>query len=202
MARKQIVTIALAGSILMFAGIGGGCKKQEETAPAPAKQPAAPVILSTLPIADFENGITGWSPSAKAVKLSQATDNKHGGNASLKISGNGETGRWSYAYSPKFKLESGAKYKLTGWMKVESISDPKKPPFLKCAVNQGSKWLSNSNTKKYDLKKLNDWQELTVEFTSPPENDLVGFLAVEKGTDAVAIETTLYLDDIKFEKIQ
>jgi carbohydrate binding protein with CBM4/9 domain len=200
MTRKQFVIIALAGCALAVAG----CKKEEqakEGASAPVQQATTPAVQTGLTAYDFESGIAGWAPNGKTVKIEQVADQKHGGNGSLKVSGSSGVSSWNFAASPKFTLESGKKYRLSGWMMVESTSDPKNAPFLKCSLKDGAKFLTNANTKKYNLNKLNEWQELSTEFTAPAGQKLEGAFAIEKGTNKVDINATIYVDDLKLEAI-
>lgn len=203
MSRKSVFQLVSVCVVMAFSVLGSGCKKEEKATEAvPAAAPQAPsAAAGASKEFTFENGIDGWKPNGKAVKLEVASDKKHGGNASLKIAGPAEAAVWNFAATPKFALESGKKYRLTGWMMVESTDSPKNPPYLKCAVVQGPKWVSNANTKQYNLSKKNEWQELSVEFTAPSEQGLEGFLAVEKGTNKASINSTIYIDDLKLEAI-
>jgi hypothetical protein len=208
MSRKSLVQLVSVCVVMAFSVLGSGCKKEEkapEAVPAAAPQAAAPAPSSTAPASakefTFEDGIGGWKPVSKTIKIEAAADKVHGGKGSLKISGSTGASAWNFAGSPKFALESGKKYRLSGWMMVEATSDPKYAPFLKCAINEGPKWLSNANTKKYNLSKLNEWQELSAEFTAPAGQGLEGYFAIEKGTNKADIKATIYIDDLKLEAL-
>lgn len=198
MLKKRMIPVVLltaVTSVLLCAG----CKKEEQASPAPA-QSAAPATMAALVSYDFESGAAGWTGTDKTVKAESATDQKHGGNTGLKVSGTAGNGRWNFAASPKFALEPGKKYKLTGWMLVESWDKGTFPPLFKCAVMQDNKWLSNAFSKKYDLKKMKEWQSLGTIF-EVPAGATTGFIALEKGTQD-PLTATVYLDDIKIEAVQ
>lgn len=207
MVKKFTVLGLILSFILSFLVLSLGCKKTEQAKEGlkqveQKKSFTAAKVLSF----SFEDGIKGWGPRGKNIKIEQTTQTKHSGNASLRISGTAPTESWNYTTSNKFNLKSGKKYKLTAWMLVESIKDPKYPPFLKCAIEQGSKpakFLTNYNTKKYDFNKKGEWQAITVDFTTPSATDLYGFIAVEKGTNkVVAMTASIYIDDINLDLIE
>jgi hypothetical protein len=205
MKRKLFVIIVLAGCALAVAG----CKKKEqaiEVAPAAAPQAAAPQAAAPAAQAGsseygFEDGIGGWTASDKSVKLEQASDKKHGGNASLKISGASGSGRWNFANTSRINLEPGKKYLLTGWMNVEAWDKADLPPLMKVGVNKNGKWQDNAFTSKYNLKKMNEWQKFAGKFTAPADGNVTGSFSLEKGTQD-SITATVYLDDIKLEQVK
>jgi hypothetical protein len=204
MARKSLIS-TLAICVALAATVTTGCKKEEtpkEAAPAAGQQAAAPVTGAAVAEYAFEDGTGGWKPVGKTMKLEQATGQKHGGSLSLKVFGSTGATTWNFAASPQFTLEPGKKYRLSGWIMVDSTSDPKNPPFLKVAVNKDGKWLTNANTKRYNLGKIKEWQELSAEFSTPSEQNLTGFVALEKGTNKSDINATIFVDDVKVESIQ
>lgn len=193
MTRKLFVIIALAGCALAVTG----CKKKEqakEAAPTPVQQTAAAGSANYT----FESSVDGWTPNGKIVKIEQATDQKHGGSGSLKISATASDKLWNLAVSPRFSLESGKKYKLTGWMYVESWNNAKFPPLLKFGIYQNGKFKDNAFTSKYDLNKTKEWQKLENTFTAPEGAPVDGYIAMEKATQD-NITAVIYLDDIKLE---
>jgi hypothetical protein len=201
MAKKFVLTCLMASSLCSFALFGAGCKKEEtakESASAPAQQQAvAPAAQTGLPSYDFENGAAGWVANG-SVKIEQATDQKHGGNSSLKISATGSDKLWNFAVSPNINLEPGKKYKLSGWLYIDSWNNTKFPPMLKFAISQNGKFVDNAFSSKYNLKKTKDWQKLECTFVAPEGAAANGYIALEKATQD-NIATVSYLDDIQLE---
>lgn len=201
MKKYQVLSLVVSG-VMIFSLAGFGCKKAEQPAEAPkqseqAQAPAAVPQSGALEYG-FEDGTGGWNPNGKTVKIEQVTNQKHGGNSSLKISGVAGSGLWNFAASPKINLEAGKKYKLTGWMFVESWDKADFPPLLKYGVYQDNKWVSNAFTEKYNLKKKGEWQRILTVFETPQGGSISGFVALEKGTQD-PINASVYLDDIKIE---
>jgi hypothetical protein len=204
MEKKYSVLSLFVAFILVFAFLGLGFEKAaqaKERGTAPAAQQAKPQTGKIAQAYNFETGAGKWWPVGN-IKYVQVTDIKHSGKASLRISGTGPAGNWNYIESTRFILESGKKYKLTGWMLVKSISNNQYSPVLKVGIEQNRKWLANAITKKYDLNKKGKWQELSVEFTAPSDSDLKGYVSVEKTTKDAAIDADIYIDDIKVELFQ
>lgn len=173
------------------------CSCKNEPHPPANQNAAAPIAIHGTLSYDFEAGPSGWSGTDTPITVETVAKQRHAGNASLKITGTAGEGRWNFVRSPHFVLEPGKTYKLHGWMLVEMWDNKSKPPHLKCASMQGSKWLSNAFTNKYDVTKMNEWQELSASFTVP-SGTTEGFIALEKGTQE-PITGTIYLDDIGIE---
>jgi len=199
MMKRFSVLVLLVSIGLIFSLMNSGCKKEEPKAKAPGKV-AEPEVVTSIQVT-FEDGKTDWQPRSKKVKLELSDKIRHGGNSSLKVTGQADETTWSYAGSQQFSLVPGKKYKLTGWMLVESIDKTKYSPVLKCAIYQEGKWATNFFTQYYNLKKQKEWQELSVKFETPQGGNLKGMIALDKGTKDAAINATIYLDDIKVEPI-
>ena len=205
MSQRKFMSRLLATTLVAIALFGAGCKKDEKAqepapAPAPAQQAAATAPTSGVANYDFESGTAGWNQSAKGISIGAATDQKHGGNSSLKISGTA-SGVWNFGSSPQVSLEPGKQYKLTGWVYVQAWDKSATPPLLKCGVYQNGKWIANVFTSKYNMKKINEWQMLSGKITAPADGTIAGSVSLEKGTQD-AIKATVYLDDIKLELAQ
>jgi hypothetical protein len=209
MSTKSLFTGLMASSLIAVALSSTGCKKEEQSkapetvasqqAVAPATS-AAPALTAILDYG-FEDGIGGWTGIDKTVKTEPASDQKHGGANSLKISGTAGEGRWNFANSSRLDLETGKKYKITGWMYVEAWNKENLPPLLKFGVYQDNKWVSNAFTTKYDLKKTKQWQQVGTIFVAPKEGKINGNFSLEKGTKD-PVTATVYLDDLKLAPIQ
>ncbi|MBJ6751576.1 carbohydrate binding domain-containing protein [Geomonas anaerohicana] len=196
---RNKLPLILATATIAAALASTGCKQEpaKEAAQTPAPQ-TAPAAAQALVEYGYETDNGKWSPNGATVKVEQSTAAKKSGNASLKVSGTSGEGKWNFAFSPKFPLQAGKKYKLTAYMMVEGTKPASFPPLLKCGIYQDNKFLSNAFTKTYDLKK-GGWQELSVTFDAPSDATQ-GFIAVEKGTDK-PVEGTIYIDDVKFEAL-
>lgn len=200
MTRKLVVIMALAACALAVTG----CKKEEkakEGAAATTQQAAAPSSSPGLVNYDFESGLAGWQQRVKGVSIDTSNSQKHGGNASLKISGLAVNGSWNFAGSPQFNLEPGKQYKFTVWMLVDDWDNFAAPPFIKCGISKNGKWAANEPSSKYILKKMKQWQMVTGNFTAPADGSITGSFSLEKGTQN-PIKGTVYLDDIKLELAQ
>lgn len=204
MSQRKYLTGLMAATLLAVALVGAGCKKEEkaqEAAPAPAQQAAAPAPSASDVVSnDFESGTAGWNQSATGISIKAANDQKHGGNASLRLNGTAGSGVWNFAASPQFNLEPGKQYQLTGWVYVQKWDKTATPPLLKCGINQNGKW-TNMFTNKYNLKKMNEWQMVSKKFTAPADGATSAVVSLEKGTQD-PITATVYLDDVKIERVQ
>lgn len=200
--------LRLLGAILVcsIGVLGTGCNKQEKTESKPEQkleqksEPQNPPSSQVVKEFTFEDGTGKWWPIG-SVKVEKATNQKHTGNASAKISGSSPNGGWAYALTDRFPLEPGKKYKFTGWVLVESVSNAKYPPVLRVGMfQQKQKWLQNALTSKYDLSHKGEWQMFSTEFTAPGECDSAE-ISLEKGTQD-SMTVTAYLDDLKIESAQ
>jgi hypothetical protein len=186
--------------LILFLSVTG-CKSEEpkETAKQETAKPlvTTPANATAKTIAEytFENGIDKWAPRGND-KIELSSEKKHGGNSSLKISGASASPYWNYAASPMSELEPNKSYRLSGWMLVESIGDPKFAPHFKCGLTNSQ----NKDTKYYNLEKMNEWQELSVDFPVGA-NPVKAEVAVEKGTDK-KVDAIIYIDDIKIDELK
>jgi hypothetical protein len=201
MSNNMLFRLLVGLVITVFSVFGFGCKKEEKANESISATKQAPI--NTIPELSkdftFESSTDGWKPVGKSMQAEISVHKLHGGKGSLKVVGSSGINSWNFASSPEFPLEPGKKYRLTGWMMVESISSSKDAPFLKCAIAENTKWISNANTKKYNLRKLSEWQQLSAEFIAPAKSGLTGHLAIEKGTNQTDITATIYIDDLRIE---
>ena len=186
--------------VLFLLSVNLGCKKADKVEQKTSEQPKTTVLTSVVEYA-FEDGAGKWWTIGD-VKTAQDTSKKHSGNASVKISGTAPVEKWNYAQLERFPLEKGKKYRLTGWMLVDSVSDSKYPPLLLVAVYENQKWLLNAITAKYDLNKKGEWQLLSSEFIAPQSEGIQGYVSLAKGTKDVTLNAVIFLDDIKVEAVQ
>lgn len=195
--RSSLVVTAVFAAMAVTA-----CKKEEQAAkkvPAIVGQQSGSGAQGKVVQYSFEEGTDRWTGNGSII-VGNTTEKKGSGKGALKISGTSGPDQWSFAVSPKFGLEPGTRYRLTGLVLVDGINHPNFPPLLKCGIYQDGTWLVNAFTNKYDLKK-SGWQQLSVTFTAPAQPNLKGFVGVEKGTKE-ALSGTIYLDDVEIKKVQ
>ena len=164
----------------------------------------APVEGASAPQAcRFENGSDTWQARAPSVCVSHAEGagaipTSH---ACLRVQGCMTT-NWNYAVSGQFPIQPGQLYRLTVWLRVDSLGAGTPAPFLKCEfVGPDPKTPPGRvHTSRYDLARLGQWQKLTCEFKTPAEATRF-WLALEKGTDGAA-EIDACLDEILVKPIE
>ena len=148
---------------------------------------------------NFEEGIKGWSAVGNA-SIAQDKIQYHEGKASLKITGVGKANLWSFAQSDKIPVSSGKRYRLAGWMLIDSISD--QTSWFKCEFYQDGGWFQNKESSLYDMKMKGQWQQLTAEFIVPEGKNVTADIAVEKRPMEKDVKATMYIDSIKLEMIK
>jgi hypothetical protein len=145
----------------------------------------------------FETDGQGWRAN-RGVELSVDHRESHSGEASLRIEGT-QSEAWNYAACTLPKpVYPGSKYRLSCWMKVNTIKPDSLAPYLKLGVTDGNgRWIANFVTEKCDPARLGQWQQLTGVFEMP-SNAAGGHLAIEKGGDRHLPATVkLWLDDVR-----
>jgi len=203
MCIRQTGVLLVLGVVCLL-GLFTGCATQDQSQesaadPGDQEKTSDPKIIQAY---DFENGTGGWHSVYETLHIDASTEKKHEGANSLKVEGTSPEEFWNFAASDPFPLDPGKKYHLTGWMLLEALDENDYPPLLKCEIIQGTEWLANANTNKYDLSKKGEWQKLSLVFTTPMVTDIKGLFSVEKGTNDRAVETTLYIDDVKLELLK
>lgn len=171
---------------------------KKSTVPSQAAPAASGAVLEKY---EFEAGLGGWSTEAKTVSLSTVRNPKKVGKSSLKISGTSTGGLYNFAASPRKDLKPGKQYQATAWLYVKDWDHAATAPTLKIALYKDGKWLSNTFSKAYDLRKKNQWQKLTVTVTAPTGGAIAGSLSIEKGTQE-QIKATMNLDDVTLQAVK
>jgi hypothetical protein len=198
--KVTVSTVLVCGTMALTLAVAG-CKKEEkakEVVPATTQQAGSPLSTSGIQDYGFEDGTAGWASADKAIKLEQTSGQKHAGNSSLKVYGTAGAGSWNFAASPRFNLEPGKKYRVSGWIFVESLDKTKNAPLFKCGIYKDGKWTANAFTKLYNLKKMNEWQLVSGEFTTPADGKISGLASLEKGTQE-QLNAVIYVDDVRVE---
>jgi hypothetical protein len=147
----------------------------------------------------FESGnLWNASPGMEAI-----TDDKsaHKGDYSMLIKGT-QQASWNYAsHDLGMNILPGSKYRLSGWLMVESI-EPEIRPYLKMGlVDSEGNWLENHSTNYYNLSEPGTWQYMETVFETTLET-AGGHLAIERGSREVRITAVLRLDDVKLELLE
>ena len=149
----------------------------------------------------FEGEAQPW-PAAEGMAASIDNAAAHSGEASLLIAGTHEKG-WNYCgLRVPTPLMPASKYRLSGWLLVESMEPDGHAPYLKIGVNNAEgKWIENHSSGKYDLEKLGTWQLLQVTAEVPIEAGSAD-IAIEKGAHSTPITARIRLDDVKLELLE
>ena len=146
---------------------------------------------------DFERGIRGWK-KVGCMTVSHDMHTHHAGLASLKIEGTLPAGHWSFTESKKIRIRPGARYRFSGWMLIDSISE--NSSLFKCALWSPEKWIGNIDSTWYDMVKKGQWQQLTAEFEAPEETELLLSFFVEKRPAEKDVTATIYIDDLTIKQ--
>ena len=161
---------------------------------SPVEKPAVPVMVF-----NFENNIQGWHSSG-GTHLALDKTKQYAGHTSLKITGTGQAGSWSFAQSGKIHLSPGKHYRLTGWMLIDSISSA--TSFFKCEIWKGEQWLKNYVSNEYKIRNKGLWRELKADFIAPEGKNITLSLAVEKRPFEKEVGAVIYIDEIKLGLIK
>lgn len=162
------------------------------------------LLLPSLALAqttwDFENPKLTWAPRSGTVKLERVETGAHSGGACLRIAGS-EPSNFNYATSSPVPMTGGQSYRLTAWLKVDTLPQGTAAPALKCEFVSAApdKEVGRVVTSTYDGTKLGQWQQLNVEFRAPAGVTSC-WLAVEKG-DNTPMTIDALLDDVVLEPI-
>ena len=149
---------------------------------------------------EFEKGIVGWQP---IQGIAASRDGAGHTGACLRLAGKPQEDAWSYAaFALPKPLTPAARYRLSGWMKVDALTPGAAPPYLKIGLNDASrKWITNVETNHYDVARLGTWQELMAWVETTPET-ATGVIAVEKGSLEARPTISLRLDDVGLELLE
>ncbi|MBU4377346.1 MAG: carbohydrate binding domain-containing protein, partial [Candidatus Omnitrophica bacterium] len=155
-------------------------------------------VVSTLNLTNpgFEDGETGWKFQTWKGKPKVGLDGRiaHSGKRSVKIVGSAD-GWDSVGVAAKgdisFKLAADTDYRLSGWVKTDSIED------FACikikAVYEGGE------VKYFETPSLagtNEWQEMAIDF-KPQKDCTIEYLACQ-----LVGRGTAWFDDISLEEIE
>lgn len=146
----------------------------------------------------FESTGHGWGNS-RGIQSELDTTVFHDGKSSLHLSGE-QTHGWNYvSHALDPPIMPASKYRLSCWLKVNSLEPDRLPPYLKIGLTDGEgKWLTNCPTNSYDMGTAGTWQYLEATFETSLETG-GGHLALERGSDDITTQIDLWLDSVELE---
>lgn len=154
------------------------------------------------PASGADDGGFAWQPRDKTVTVTRVETARPDGKSTVgvRIRGRMEHG-WNYANTPSVAMVPGKLYRLSVWLRVESLDPGSPAPYFKCEFTAATahRELGQVHTDRYDTSRLGLWQRLVGEFRSPEETQ-TAWLAVEKGTDKPS-EIDACLADVRLETI-
>lgn len=151
-------------------------------------------------IGEAENNYFAWTvlPLEKmTVKLDPTQ--KHEGSRSLRVAFSGYSEPVLYHIYQLVTVEPSAKYRLTFWMKTDSLKSGGTPEFEVYNANDEK----NIVTSEPFAVGTNDWQPVKLEFTAPLNAEAVGIRLIRTACGAQCpIFGTVWLDDFKLERVK
>jgi hypothetical protein len=149
----------------------------------------------------FESSGHSWN-SSRGIQAKRDTAISHDGKASLHLSGR-QTQGWNYvSHSLDSSILPASKYRLTCWLKVNTIEPDRLSPYLKIGLADAEgKWLTNCPTNSYDMKSPGTWQQLEATFETSLET-AGGHLALERGSNDITTKIDLWLDNVQLELLE
>jgi len=191
---KRLLLLCVLSFLLIYVAGVTGCKNSSQKENAVSPQTSVSLKEGDY---TFEDSVAGWNALGKEVSVSQSTEKFHDGKASLKISGTGKAGVYSFLRSDRIPLSPGKHYTFKGWMLIDSISS--KNADFKLELHQEGKWLQNIETTQYDVGKKGTWQELSGKFAAPTGKDVAVSICVEKAYDE-DVNAVIYVDALSLQK--
>ena len=106
----------------------------------------------------FESSGHGWD-CTDALQSELDTTIFHDGGSALHLSGQ-QTQGWNYvAHRLDTPILPASRYRLSCWLKVNSLEPEQLSPYLKIGLTDGDgKWLTNCPTNAYDMSHAGTWQ--------------------------------------------
>ncbi|HAU38819.1 MAG TPA: hypothetical protein DCX07_14025 [Phycisphaerales bacterium] len=156
----------------------------------PPAEPAAsaPAEQNLIVNGGFEDGLEPWSKRDKGEITSETA---HGGKQCVMMSHPGDGNGYYFAYQKPLKLEAGATYRLTAWIKTKGLPAGSET-FVRCVAEP-----SNTMHLSPIVKGEADWTKVEVEMTLKAGDDRIGIYARCKSP----AEGSAYLDDVSLVKL-
>lgn len=168
----------------------------------PAFRTASPAPGTQVISWAFTDGLDGWTPRSKTVRLSHDPETGHGAPGCLRVRGYDE-GAWYFVWSPSLDVKPGAAYRVSMWLRVESV--PEHAPgtyYFKVQMFEpegkgGGALIGSSRTP---VAVSGEWRQMELRFAVPEAGlDHVAF-ALEKGTQK-RVGVDVCIDDVCVEEI-
>lgn len=197
--RLQVSLVDPQTGRLIRLGIGGRQSSGAYDLASISAAPAADEIQAVVSW-DFEGGGPAWQAAA-GMQARVEPAGGHEAPGHLLLSGSAANS-WNYASMRAGPALPYARYRFSAWVKLEELSHPQKPPYLKLGINDSQgKWLANAATNSCDAKLLGAWQLLEGFADMPPQAGSLDF-ALEKGDKDTPVTVTLRLDDVRLEIVE
>jgi hypothetical protein len=140
---------------------------------------------------EFLTDVENWTASSPGVKIQlEPKKGTEKGSGSIKISGNSPAKIFDFAYSPPIPIVAKKKYRVTGKLKVDDLSDAKLPPLLIVNIYSAGKYVKNFWSTKYDMKNKGKWMDVwTPTFDAPEGGNLTAQISLSKSTSDASTGT-------------
>jgi len=162
----------------------------------------APAVAHAV-VWDFEKDLSGWRPRSATLELtrSAAVGAAESSRSSLRVQGYIEGG-WNYTLSDQAPMREGQRYRLSAWVRVDSVGAHTPMPYLKCefVARRDGGTLGRATTDRYNNTRMGLWQQLSCEFDAPA-GIAHGVVALEKGTSSFT-EIDAYVDDVTLTPVE
>ncbi|HEX8566581.1 MAG TPA: hypothetical protein VF648_13125 [Pyrinomonadaceae bacterium] len=151
-------------------------------------------------ITNSPDNFVGWRVQRlKGVDVALDAGQRKEGKRSLRLTFSGFTAPALQAATQYTGVESGARYRLTFWVKTAEMKSAG-PPFLEVVDARTTKALGSSQTFTGDTGA--DWRMQTVEFNAPPDVEAILIRTVRQfcGENCPIVGIVWY-DDFKLERL-
>ena len=149
----------------------------------------------------FEADGHGWG-TTQGIEGSLDHATLHEGASSFHLQGTQQGGYNYTLHNLAEPVLPGSKYRLSCWLKIDSLKPNSKQPYLKIGLSGADGgWLANRHTSRYDTGKMGEWQRLTCTLETTLDT-AGGHLALEKGGKEAAVEIDAWLDDVQLELLE
>lgn len=199
--RFQPQVAAMARALLAHRSYRGALEFSRQAGFDPDARP------ETLTNGDFEIPIKAgdaemrfdWRLSRLDGKIDVSADSStsHGGRRSLKFAVRGYSKPPFHVLSQAIAVSPGGRYSLAFWIRTENLRGGSLP-FIEVRNGKNDQMIASSPPFK---SGTNEWQEVLIEFTVPPERDSVYLISGrEPCPDECPMTGTFWLDDFSLTR--
>jgi hypothetical protein len=149
----------------------------------------------------FAKDIESWVPRGDGIRLSQDPASGHGAKGCLRVQG-AQEGGWNYVWSPRLKVEAGASYQASMWLRVETRTENEPANFFfKIEMTLPKpKPPTRVTSNHVSATKVGEWQLMTAHFSVPDGGlDNIAFALEKGGRERRTLDVSI--DDVRLEKI-